>query len=210
MKKKAETFLLGYLFALGYRIALESYFAKDGNKEELEFRTINGTPVPIGKKGELKGRIGKKIEKDQAKKAAKENTPKNIADFLGQEYKNVKGADAIDKLRKEQNGHVKAAFHRKEIGDIDLVWGNEKGGLCHIIKQRRLQNIDIDDFLKELPRIINKGEISFNTERGRFEIKTAPKISNKGKKESGRVAVISPTYKGKKLTWLLTAFKSRK
>ena len=61
---------------------------------------------------------------------------KSKDEFFGVEYAGVKGCEAVDKLLKEKQGHVKAAFHRKEIGDIDLAWGDENGGLAHVIKRR--------------------------------------------------------------------------
>ena len=57
--------------------------------------------------------------------------------FYGEEFKGVKGKAAVDRLMKEKRGHVKGAFTRKDIGDIDLVWGNEGMGLAHIIKRRK-------------------------------------------------------------------------
>ncbi|TLE07867.1 hypothetical protein LS78_007280, partial [Helicobacter bilis] len=46
---------------------------------------------------------------------------KNYAEF----YR--KGQEAIQKLMAEKQGQVAGAFHRKELGDIDLVWGEVKG-----------------------------------------------------------------------------------
>lgn len=51
--------------------------------------------------------------------------------LLGKEFTGVKGQKAVEKLLQEKQGHVKGAFTRQDIGDIDLVWGNEKQGLCH-------------------------------------------------------------------------------
>ena len=40
-------------------------------------------------------------------------------------------------------GQVAGAFHKEGLGDIDLVWGNEKIGLAHILERRT------DDFIKQ-------------------------------------------------------------
>ena len=59
-----------------------------------------------------------------------------LDNLLGEEFKGYKGQDAVDKLLKEKRGHVKNAFTRPEIGGIDLVWGDENGGLLHTIMRR--------------------------------------------------------------------------
>ena len=45
------------------------------------------------------------------------------------------GESAIAKLLNEKQGQVSGAFYRKELGDIDLVWGNEKIGLQKIVEK---------------------------------------------------------------------------
>ena len=48
------------------------------------------------------------------------------------------GESAIQKLLLERNGQVSGAFYRKELGDIDLFWGDSSKGLKHIIERRNL------------------------------------------------------------------------
>nr|DAL93360.1 MAG TPA: portal [Caudoviricetes sp.] len=121
------------------------------------------------------------------------------SEFLGKEFTGVKGQEAVDLLMKEKQGHVKGAFTRKDIGDIDLVWGNEDKGLCHILKRRNYPEDKKKQFLSSLSNVIEKGELSLN-EKGRFEVFYDNKI-----------AVISPDFNGdKKIKFLLTAFKQRK
>jgi len=62
----------------------------------------------------------------------------------------------------EKQGHVKGAFNNPEIGDIDLFWGDESAGLCHILNERSLQNISMSKFLSELPVAIKKGRVGEN------------------------------------------------
>ncbi len=45
------------------------------------------------------------------------------------------GAGAVKKLMAEKQGQVAGAFYREELGDIDLVWGNEKIGLQKILNK---------------------------------------------------------------------------
>ncbi len=87
------------------------------------------TPIDTGNMRynavQLKSLGGKKIAQP---------TKQDISKLLGKEYKGFKGQDAINKLLAEKQGHIKAAFTRSDIGDIDLLWGNDDIGLQHIIK----------------------------------------------------------------------------
>jgi phage-related protein (TIGR01555 family) len=127
---------------------------------------------------------------------AKEHTKES---FYGEEFSNVKGKEAISLLLEKQNGHVKGAFSRQDIGDIDLVWGDEKIGLAHIIKQRQNQGIDPEKFLSDLDSVISKGELRFNRNTKRFEISF-----------NGKTAIVSPEFKGEKAQFVLTAFEIKK
>jgi hypothetical protein len=98
---------------------------------------------------------------------------------------------------KEKRGHVKGAFHRDDIGDIDLVWGNDDAGIKHILKRREEQGINTDEFMKNLSEVVEKGNFRKKNERGNFEIM-----------HEGKMAVISPEWNGTKITFLLTAFKT--
>ena len=81
-----------------------------------------------------------RVYKERLKEREKVVTPSDVDKLYGEEFKGYKGQAAIDKLLKEQRGHVKGAFHRDDIGDIDLVWGSDTAGLQHIIKQRSWKN----------------------------------------------------------------------
>lgn len=129
--------------------------------------------------------------------SAKEKIP-SIDEILGEEFKGYKGKAAIDKLLQEKHGHVKGAFHRDDIGDIDLLWGNDFIGLRHIIKQREAQGINISDFMKDLSSVIEEGRFRKKTGRGDFEFV-----------KDGKLAVIAIEYHGNKMQYLLTAYKTR-
>lgn len=118
---------------------------------------------------------------------------------MGEEFKGVKGQDAVNKLLKEKRGHVKGAFHREDIGDIDLLWGSDSVGLKHIIQRREEQGIDVEEFLSNLADVVEKGEYKKRNERGNFEFWY-----------KGKMAVIAPEYHGNKITYLVTAFKRKK
>lgn len=131
-------------------------------------------------------------------KPEEKSIPTDITEFLGTEY-HAKGQAAVAKLLKEKNGHIKGAFSRDGLGDVDLVWGNERAGLKHIILQREKQGIDTNKFLSNLDEVITKGRIEKSKRTGNFEIL-----------HEGKLAVISPEFKGNKLVFVLTAFRTRK
>ncbi|MDY6135154.1 MAG: hypothetical protein SPI11_05710, partial [Campylobacter lanienae] len=91
----------------------------------------------------------------------------NYAEF----YHDGKGA--IDKLLIEKQGQVAGAFEREELGDIDLVWGNEKMGLAHILARRSEQwgEEKAIRFINHLAENIEKGTINAG-KNGRVEINT--------------------------------------
>lgn len=123
--------------------------------------------------------------------------PEDISGLLGKEHKGAKGQAAIDLLLKEKNGHIKGAFHRDDIGDIDLLWGDENAGLQHIIQQRQKQGVNISEFMSNLSTVVEDGNIRKANDRGNFEIF-----------HKGKVAVVSPELWGTRLAFLLTAFKT--
>lgn len=115
--------------------------------------------------------------------------------FYGEEFKGVKGRAAVDLLLKEKRGHVKGAFTRKDLGDIDLVWGTHKIGLAHIVKRRTEKHQDLEALLDEITDIIETGELS-KGKRGRWNV-------TKGK----RMAVFKTEYDGEEALFVLTAFE---
>lgn len=108
---------------------------------------------------------------------------------------------AIKKLMEEKNGEAIAALHHSELGDIDLIWGEEgdpdndyKGGygLAKIAKKH-------PEVLNDLQSILNKMSID-------------PSRSGKHKarlrSEDGKYrGVVRLTYEDKEKKWLLTAFE---
>lgn len=98
-------------------------------------KQANGSWEPLSKKGV-------KPEKEEGK-------------FFGKNYFQFKNKpeEAIDFLLKEKRGQVIGALERKELGKIDIVYGNNNGGLCHI---RNKHFVHADDFssLDEMKDII--------------------------------------------------------
>ncbi len=134
----------------------------------------------------------------QLKTVLERKRKSELTTLLGEEFKGYKGQDAVNKLLQEKRGHIKGAFHRDDMGDIDLLWGSDTLGLKHIIRQRESQGIDTQVFLNDLASVVEKGDYYEKNKRGDFEF-----IHN------GKMAVIAVEYQGSKMTYLLTAFKTR-
>lgn len=129
---------------------------------------------------------------------------KNKDEFFGVEYTGFKSREAVDKLLQEKQGHVKGAFHRKEVGDIDLVWGDESAGLAHVIKRRDEMltsgkgTISGLEMVKKIPDII---------ENGGFVIDEHDRLSFQF---NGLKVGIKPTYFEEKLNWVVSAMEITK
>ncbi len=165
----------------------------DGVNERIKWAKENGIDLPISADGSVDDlKLQELYERDK--------TPENsLKVLLGERFVDVKGQAAIEKLLKEKRGHVKGAFHREDIGDIDLLWGNDALGLQHIIKQRENQGINIEEFLSDISEVIEEGEFFQKNERGNFEFL-----------HNGKMAIIAPEFHGNRLTFVLTAYKTRK
>lgn len=145
-----------------------------------------------GKKADIPDLMRSKIENELNIKPLKE-FGKNYAEY----YHDGKGA--LQKLLIEKQGQVAGAFHRKDLGDIDLVWGEvtdkikHKGyGLAHIIDKHP----ELD--LKLISDIVDKGKLNNqNNIRYRIEYKNY-------------IIGLSSEYKGNKRTFIITAFERYK
>lgn len=144
---------------------------------------------------------------EEKRQIAEDSEPaEDISGLLGEEFKGYKGQAAVDKLMQEKKGHVKGAFHRDDIGDIDLLWGNERLGIQHIILQRQKEKDDedgkqrhVNDVINHLSDAVENGTFRRKNDRGNFEF-----IHN------GLITVIAPEYHGHKITFVLTGFKRDK
>jgi hypothetical protein len=116
---------------------------------------------------------------------------------MQQRWRDVYGQDT-ERLAMKWVGEVKGAFHRSDIGGIDLAWGNDAFGPKHIIKQREDQGIDAKQLLSGLSEVIEKGSLDIGKKEN-FELTY-----------KGKTAVITQTFKGEKMQLLLTAFKTRR
>lgn len=150
-----------------------------------------------GKKADIPDLMRFRIEKELNIQALKE-FGKNYAEY----YHDGKGA--LQKLLIEKQGQVAGAFHRKDLGDIDLVWGDGNFGLSHIVNRREedfikqgLNKIEAKNkalnFIKEIENIINNGNVKKGNNRAFIEVKNS------------RV-MVALDYKGKDKKWIITAY----
>ncbi|EAL4138834.1 hypothetical protein DMN64_05490, partial [Campylobacter upsaliensis] len=96
---------------------------------------------------------------------------KPLKDEFGVNFEGFKGKEAVEKLLEEQRGQVRGAFYKEGLGEIDLVWGEVKGGgkeakgygLSKIIEKHGEDFKEFGEGLegvsKGLDEIITKGEI---------------------------------------------------
>ena len=134
-----------------------------------------------------------KAEKE-AKAKSKNVQGTNKTGAFGTIYTQFKGKakEAIAFLLEKKEGEAVGALHHKDIGDIDLVWGNEKAGLQKIAKKH-------PEVLDNLQEIIG----------GMHVVSESP---NRIKLESAtHFAVVSKEFLGKERgKWLLTAYEKKK
>ena len=125
---------------------------------------------------------------------------------LGNVYTSFKGKpkEAFWFLINRQEGDARAVFSRDDIGDIDLVWGDENCGVRHIL----VKHINEKDFptvnqmIEEVTSIILDGNLSFdNPDKAILQ-------------KDGYIVAIRKNYRidGKKLetqNWVLTAYSKK-
>lgn len=144
-----------------------------------------------GKKADIPDLMRFRIEKELNIQALKE-FGKNYAEY----YHDGKGA--LQKLLIEKQGQVAGAFHRKDLGDIDLVWGAEGSsrsdgyGLSKIVKYH-------NEVLHQIDNIINEGELKRDN-KGRLNIEYKNSIIG-----------LRDNWKGEKNKnhWIITSYSKR-
>ena len=112
---------------------------------------------------------------------------------FGNIYDQFKGKAqaAIDFLRKVKGGVAKSALHHKDVGDIDLWYGDDKAGLKKIASKH-------PEVLEDLQSVLDKMRVTHSSD-------------NRIILESGtHKAIVSKDWYGKKTdNWLLTAYEKK-
>lgn len=102
-----------------------------------------------------------------------------------------KAKEAIDFLTRKKAGEAVGALHHKDIGDIDLVWGNGKAGLAHILSKHPNVLDGIQDFINEM-EVVQSSE-------NRIVIES----------DSHRAVISKMLGQEKTPQWLLTAYAKK-
>ncbi len=150
--------------------------------------------------------------RDKDGKFSKGKASATIEEIYGHEITGLKltGQKAVNAVLKRRGGYVKAAFHRPEIGDIDVIWGDKKSGLRHIIESRLKNNQSPTEVLNNLSNVIKHGLIV--KEKDPYRNATAYRLElwNKGK---GYRVIITKTVQnaeaGNKIHYVLTDMEIR-
>lgn len=127
--------------------------------------------------------------------------------YFGNVYDQFKGKvkEAFDFLIAHQSGDLLGVFYRDELGEIDLVWGDEGGGLKHILdkhvgESRSFANTEVA--IEEIAHIIVSGDKVFeNVDKAVFQI-------------GDKLVTLRRNYRkdGKKIAdknWVLTAYDEK-
>ena len=117
---------------------------------------------------------------------------------FGNIYDQFKGKvkEAFHFLMNKKSGDLLGVFHREDIGDIDLVWGDENMGLAHILGKHVGKGKDFetaDDAVDMINEVIKKGRIFQDTEN-RYTLML-----------DGIGVGIRKDFDGEKKNWVVTA-----
>lgn len=162
----------GYIAEFEWRKGTDPH----GNEYDIimkEIKDVNHVALlPAGRGGEYAVVMDKAPEKenvfeivrkshenvDGAPKGNDNASKDHIPQDLGEDHPEYKGTEkaAINFLIEQKNGQVKGAYHRYDIGDIDVAWGEvtdpveHKGyGLAHIIDKHGTKALEqLDEVLK--------------------------------------------------------------
>ena len=112
---------------------------------------------------------------------------------------------AFDFLMKHQSGDLLGVFHREDVGDIDLVWGDYNGGLGHIIRRHIVEQNDFDnvDEIRDIVSsvIANGNIVRENVDKVNIEY-DGYRVSIRKVNRDGRGNIVEHK------NWIVTAFQS--
>ena len=128
------------------------------NVRGSEGGTEQGTEVPTG----VQGTVADGAVSEEAQQLEPEPIGTNR---FGNIYNWVKGQfqSAASFLNNLKSGYLRGVFYRDGIGNIDMVWGNEKAGLQHIINKQIEEADDfnsVEEAMQVINETINNGTIS--------------------------------------------------
>ena len=137
------------------------------------------------------------VDEESAESITDEIKPIGKGAF-GDIYDAFKGKvkEAFDFLLKHKEGDLLGVFHREDIGDIDLVWGNEDMGLAHILDKHVGNGKDFatqEEMFSAIEKNINKGDF-IQDNKNRYVLSL----------DEYRVG-IRKDFNGEKKNWVVTA-----
>lgn len=168
--------------------ALERYVPKQSAEEE-----ITGTTVPeeilVEEERLSTERVDEQVEDRQS---AEEIKPVGKG-FFGDIYDQFRGKakEAINFLMSRKEGEAIGALYHKDIGDIDLVWGNEKAGLMKIARKH-------PEMLEDLQSKLDAMDVASSSDN-RIILESP----------IDRAVVSKNVFDEKDKQWLLTAYEKK-
>lgn len=175
--------------------------------EPGRYRSIMGEAADITKQMELGVGNYAKHSTDESMLVA-EPSPIGRSKF-GNVYNQFRGKvkAAFDFLMKHQSGDLLGVFHREDVGDIDLVWGDYNGGLGHIIRRHIVEQNDFDnvDEIRDIVSsvIANGNIVRENVDKVNIEY-DGYRVSIRKVNRDGRGNIVEHK------NWVVTAFQSEK
>ncbi len=132
---------------------------------EEKSRSVEADKTPaVGTKSE--SGVDGEVKSEEAKEEAKtEEALQPIGKgVFGNIYDQFKGKvkEAFDFLMKHKSGDLLGVFHRDGFGDIDLVWGDNGGGLAHIVQRHVEEQNDfnsVEEVRDVIDDVIKNGKI---------------------------------------------------
>ena len=161
---------------------------KSANSQENQQKTDEKVEEPQNE--EVQGGVQGEFQNNEPQ-------PIGEGDF-GPIYNQFKGnaKGAVVQLSKIRNGEATAALHHKDIGDIDIVWGNEGTG--------HSDGFGLAKLLKYHPEVVDKLQEIID------EISVVSRSENRINLGSEKYkAGVRLTWNEKKKTWLLTLFEKK-
>ena len=154
-------------------------------------RTVDAWKAIVGEKSRRE-----EAAKEEAEKRMDDEEPKPVGSgVFGNIYNQFKGKvkEAFDFLMKHKGGDLLGVFHRKDVGDIDLVWGDENGGLAHILNKHVGEGksfANVDEAMSHIQNIVETGKNDFEDGdkivfRKGSELVTVRKNFREGGKKTG-------------------------
>lgn len=141
------------------------------------------------------------LEKDAQDLAKMSDDELTLRGIFGENYAEFKGKgqEAINHLLETKSGQVQGAFHRDDLGEINLVWGqvtdakkHKSYGLAHIVDKHGEQAA------RQIPQIIKDGKLAKDTQ-GRLRIET-----------QSHIVGINDTYGDEKIGhWIVTSYEKK-